>query len=187
LYGKDYTVIYNLLDDDIKQIQKTNKSDTLHFITCSRLTSEKGWYRIIKMVKKFKDSGKKFTWDIYTSNNHSLYAELIINELSKYSEVKFHEPNLNILPIVAEKDYLVQLSDTEAFCYSIYEALQVGTPCITTNFSSAIEQIEDGKNGYILNMELSNIDLKKIFNEIPNKYKFEEKSNEYDWINFLES
>ena len=56
------------------------------------------------------------------------------------------------------------------------------TPCIVTNFPSAHEVIRDGENGYILEMDLSNLDLEKIFNNIPVITDFEELASEKDWI-----
>jgi glycosyltransferase involved in cell wall biosynthesis len=86
-----------------------------------------------------------------------------------------------------DADYLVQVSDTEGFCYSIYEALQVDTPCIVTDFPSAFEQVKDGKSGYILKMDLSNLDIDKIYNKIPTQISFTEKSTEEDWIKLFKN
>jgi glycosyltransferase involved in cell wall biosynthesis len=41
-------------------------------------------------------------------------------------------PRLDIRDYIADADYLVQLSDTEAWSYSVLESLSLGTPVITT-------------------------------------------------------
>ena len=75
----------------------------------------------------------------------------------------------------------MQLSDTEGYCYFVNECLQYGTPVISTNYPSAYESIEDGVNGYLLDMDLSNLDVDKIVNYIPNNFNYKEKGNIEDW------
>ena len=49
----------------------------------------------------------------------------------------------------------------------------------------AYESVEEGKNGYIVDMNLSNLDIDKIINKIPNKFEYKEKCTEEDWIKLL--
>lgn len=179
LYGIKSVVIYNLLDIEFK----TEK--VLNFITASRMGREKGFERIIEMAKRLKAGNYKFVWHIYGDIPELQYKNEIFEKLKEFPEIVIMKPRLDILSFIANADYLVQLSDTEAFCYSIYEALQVGTPCIVTEFPSAYEQIVEGKNGYILKFDLSNLDIDKIYNEIPKDGGFTEKSTEKDWIKFI--
>ena len=63
---------------------------------------------------------------------------------------------------VSKADYLVHLSDGEAFCFSISEALEMGTPCITMDIPVLRELgFEDGKHGYIIPKDL-NFDCNKL-------------------------
>ena len=94
-------------------------------------------------------------------------------------------PTRDIFDYIAEADYGVQLSDTEGYSYFINECLQYGTPVICTNFPSAYEIMEDGINGYILDMELSNLDIDKIVNNIPKNFKYTEKCKISDWTKLL--
>lgn len=86
--------------------------------------------------------------------------------------------------IIGQYHYLVQLSDTEGFPYSVYESLQCLTPVISTDYPSVHELIKDGENGYILDMELSNFDMKKIL-KVPKITTFKEKSSPEDWFSFI--
>ena len=95
------------------------------------------------------------------------------------------KPSHNFFDYIVEADYGVQLSDTEGYSYFINECLEYGTPVLCTNFPSAYESIEDEKNGYILDMQLSNLNINKIVNNIPNNFNYKEKCTEKDWINFL--
>ena len=58
---------------------------------------------------------------------------------------------MDIQPYIARADYLVQLSDSEAWSYSILEALVLNVPVLVCPFPSTAEMgIKDGENGYIL-------------------------------------
>lgn len=172
-------VIYNLLEQ--RPIPKKKKSDKLSFITLSRISREKGFERMLIMAEKMKDVD--YVWNVYgdTSNN---YAKSIIPKFQKYRQINFCGITSTPLHEIAKHDYLVQLSDTEGFPYSVYESLQCLTPVISTDYPSVHELIEHGKNGYILDMELSNFDINMIKN-VPKIINFNEKSTEKDWFEFL--
>lgn len=68
----------------------------------------------------------------------------------------------DIRPYIASATYLVQLSDSEAWSYSILEALTQNVPVIVTGFPSAHEMgIKDGENGYILPFDM-NFDVNRL-------------------------
>lgn len=179
MYGVKSQVIYNLLDLE----QKIDK--VLIFITASRIGVEKGFERMAIMAEKLKQKGKKFIWWVFGDISSPAYKERVFKFLGKHPEFVIMPPRLDILGYIKRADYLVQLSDTEAFCYSIYEALQLGTPCIVTEFPSAYEQVKPGENGYIVKFDLSDLDADKIFDEIPKNGGFVEKSTEKDWIKLI--
>jgi glycosyltransferase involved in cell wall biosynthesis len=58
---------------------------------------------------------------------------------------------VDVQPFIKRADYVVQLSDAEAYSYSILEALTNNVPVICTPFESAAEQgVVDGETGYIV-------------------------------------
>ena len=134
---------------------------------------------MLKLATELKRAGVKFRWTIFT--DLSLYNQKPFN----LEEITYMKPSHNFFDYVVEADYGVQLSDTEGYSYFINECLQYGTPVITTNFPSAYESVEDGINGYILDMNLSNLDIDKLINNIPNKFEYKEKCVEKDWINLI--
>lgn len=72
---------------------------------------------------------------------------------------------LDIKPYIAKADYLVQLSGTEAFSYSLLEALELHTPVIVTPLAQNADMgIIDRKNAYIVPFEVDGFDVKKILN-----------------------
>jgi glycosyltransferase involved in cell wall biosynthesis len=109
-----------------------------------------------------------FVWTIYGDNSHQPnYFEEMKRKFSQFQEVHFVGFKVDVTGGLEEADYLVQLSDFEGCPYAVLEALQMEVPCILTDFPSAFELVEEGKNGYIVPMNMKGIDIKKIANEIP--------------------
>ena len=134
---------------------------------------------MLKLAQELKKANIKFRWTIFTDLN--LYGKKPFN----LEEIVYMKPSHDFMDYITEADYGVQLSDTEGYSYFINECLQYGTAVICTNFPSAYESIEDGKNGYILKMDLSNLDINKIVNYIPKNFIYKEKTSEEDWVKLL--
>ena len=62
---------------------------------------------------------------------------------------------------MAWADCLWQLSDYESQCMVMYESLICGTPCVCTDFPTAVQELTDGR-GITLKKDLSDLDLEKI-------------------------
>jgi glycosyltransferase involved in cell wall biosynthesis len=174
-------IIHNLLDNALK-LPKKRKNKVLNLITVSRLSSEKGFKRMVKFAELLELNKINYIWNVYGK----IYQEYT-NDFLHLPKVKFQGVTTEPLNEIVKADYLVQLSDTEGFAYSVYEALQTKTPCIITPFLSGKEQITHGVNGWIVPFDLQNIDLKTIINNIPVVTTFEELGKEEHWINFLEN
>lgn len=142
------------------------------FLTLSRLEAEKGGKILVNMLERFSEANKRFIWIICGGGSEQ---SDIVRILSKH-------PNVILLPssvenkwILPKVDYLVQTSLCESYCYSAREALSVGVPVIGTNIPELRKIIKDGKTGYLVNMDLSNLDIDKIFNERPNVGQYTEQ------------
>jgi glycosyltransferase involved in cell wall biosynthesis len=173
-------VIYNLLDKNCP-IHPKQENDKLTLITASRISREKGFERMLLLSTHLNNEGVKFVWNVYGSINGT-YAKYVIRRAPK--NMVFHGYKPDVSKEVSQSDYIVQLSDSEGFPYSTYEALQQLTPVITTDYPSAKEQVKDGVNGWILDFDLS--DWKKILENRIILTKFEHKSTLKDWVKFLE-
>ena len=134
---------------------------------------------MLKLAQELKKAKVKFRWTIFTDLN--LYNQKPFD----MEEIVYMQPSHNFWDYIVEADYGVQLSDTEGYSYFINECLEYGTPVICTDFPSAHECLEDGKSGYILDMDLKNLDIDKIVNHIPKNFKYVPKCKEEDWIKIL--
>lgn len=178
-------VIYNLLDNTQKYAPK-KKNKILSLITCSRLSGEKGFERMHIMAKQMDSLGIDYVWNIFGDDSHA-YGKQLLKQFTDCPNVHFKGITTEPFKEINKADYLVQLSDTEGFAYSVYEAMQVKTPCIITPFASGKEQITHGINGYIVPFEMDNIPFEDIFRRDLKVPEFEELGKEEHWDSFFES
>ena len=163
------TVLHNLTFPE--------KNQSLILISATRLdTPEKGQKRMVALAKELKNKGISFIWLIFA--NRPLPDAT--------PEMVFMEPVADVRPFIKKADYLVQLSDSEAFCYSMIEALEEGTAVITTPLPVLDElNIRDGKEGYIFPFDMQNIDVNKLLKVPKVRYKYDNESLIEDWRNIL--
>lgn len=159
----DVEVCYNPLT-----IDKPKK--ILKLISATRLTKEKGKDRMIKLADALDKAGVPYEWRIFTNDSLPIPNKNVI----------YMKPRLDIRDYIADADYLVQLSDTEAFSYSILESLCLGTPVIITPIPSSIEMgVKHGLNGYILDFSMKDIPIMDIYKKIPN-FTFKPPKDRYN-------
>lgn len=161
---KKVEIAYNPISVD-----KPNK--VLKLISPTRLSKEKGRERMIQLAEALIRKGIKFIWLVFTDGD--------IPQLPGFIKMPV---DIDVRDYIAEADYLVQLSDTEGYCYAVMEAWLLGTMTITTPVPSFYEQgLVDGKNGYIIDFEMPNVDnfVDKIYKGV-HKAKYEPKQDGYE-------
>lgn len=142
----------------------------LKLISATRLTKEKGKDRMIILANELTKKGIPFIWLVFTNDKNAIDNPNVI----------YVNPRLDIRNYIAEADYLVQLSDTEAWSYSVLESLCIGTPVITTPIPCFEEMgVKTGVNGYILDWKMHDIPVEDIYNKIPT-FTFKAPKDIYD-------
>lgn len=135
------------------------------FIILSRAGKEKGIERVIELYDRFAAAGKDFCFFICSESvDPSVKADI-----EKRERIVFIKPTAYNQELIKGADYLIQLSLGETYCYSIREALQRQVPVIVSDIPEFNKIVQDGKNGFILKDDFSNLDVNKIFNS---KLKF---------------
>ena len=125
----------------------------LHLLSATRLSAEKGFERMQKLATALDNAGVRYVWTIYTDSNLRIDSPNVI----------YAGTRLDIRDYVADADYLVQLSDTEGYPYSLLEALSLGTPVIVTDLpSNPDSQVVDGENAIVLPFDMSMIPVERI-------------------------
>ena len=161
--GLPTKVCYNPLSVD-----KPKK--VLKLISATRLTKEKGKDRITILANALTKANIPFLWLVFTNDRNAIDNPNVI----------YMNPRLDIRDFIAGSDYLVQLSDTEAWSYSVLESLVLGTPVIVTPIPCFEEMgIKSGINGYVLPFDMKNIPINDIYNNIP-KFEFKAPKDIYD-------
>jgi tRNA U54 and U55 pseudouridine synthase Pus10 len=83
-------------------------------------------------------------------------------------------------------DYLVQMSDSEAFGYSIVEALEQGTAIVTSPLDVLPElEIEEGKHGYVIPWDIKKFDCKILLKVPQFTYKRDNEKIVKQWRKLL--
>lgn len=174
-FGYDSIVQYNILD------KKMEEDKPMIFISLTRATREKGIHRIVALCNLFRKQKRKFMWLLCGSAMEQA-PELIKQQLLNMPEVLLIPAHHNNKALISMADYLVQLSDTESFCYSAYEALIMGKPVIITDFPESKNIVKQGKNGYIIPRDESKYNktlVDKIFDKVPTDISYEDRCD-YD-------
>ena len=132
--------------------------------------------RCIKFARLLDKAGIEYIW-LYFGNKPMLGSP----ERMIYGGLR-----QNIKPYIAKADYLVQLSGSEAFSYSLLESLECQTPVIVTPLEQNKDMnIVDGENAYIVPFEVDGFDAKKILNIPKFEYKHDNASIIKQWRKLL--
>lgn len=154
--GRKLTRVYNPI-----VVPKPRK--VLNLISATRLTREKGRDRIIKLGNILDHHNIPYVWTIYTNDVNTISNPNII----------YRTPRLDIIDMIGNSDYLVQLSDTEGYCFSVVEALSIGTPVIVTDCPVFKELgIKNGVNGFVLPFDMGKVPVDEIYKGLK-KFSYE--------------
>ena len=162
--GLDCELCYNpILIDKPKKV--------LNLISATRLTQEKGKDRMVKFAQILEQNNIPYIWTIFTDDTNKI----------RNPNMVYMKPRLDIVDFIANADFLVQLSDKgEGFGYTPVEALTVGTPVIVTKCPAFLEVgVKDGENGFVLDFDMNNIDIQKIYKSSL-KFKYEPKKDAWN-------
>ena len=157
-FGLPAELAYNPLT-----VEKPKKM--LRLVSATRLTKEKGGHRIAKLAQAFDDAGIPYTWEVFTNSAGDAAA-------NKNPNIVFRDVRLDIRDQIANANYLVQLSDTEAYSYSVIESLALGTPVIVCPWPCIQDLgVVDKVNGFVLPFDMSEIPVNEIYKGLK-KFKY---------------
>lgn len=150
----------------------------LNLISATRLTYEKGGRRMEQLWKALEDAHIPYIWTIFTTDKPRI----------KSPNIRYVSPRLDVVNYMANNDYIVQLSDNEGYCYSVIEALSVGTQAIVTDCPVFRELGVNEKNAFILPFDMSYIPVKEIYERAcqPDFREFEFSVPDDRWAEILE-
>lgn len=153
--GHDVELCYNPI-----VIDKPRK--VLHLVSATRLTQEKGKGRMKILADMLTRSNIPFIWTVFTNDFVPIDNPNVI----------YMKPSLSVTDYIADADYLVQLSDTEGYSYTVLEALSLGVPVICTPCPVYAEMGMNEKNSIILPFDMSEIPVDKIYAGLKKGFKY---------------
>lgn len=166
LTGIECEVIYNPVALD-------EPKPLLKLISATRLTREKGKERMKLLGSILDRYGVQYQWLIFTND-----TKVIDNE-----NIVYMSPRLNITSYIKDADYLVQLSDCEAYCYSVVESLMLGKPVIVTDLPVYKEIGIDETMSIKLPLDFKDFPVDKL----KTKWKFKYTPPKSEWDKYLDN
>ena len=139
------------VDSILKKGKKMQlKGTPAKFVTVSRIDHFKGFDRIHEALTKLYDEGYRLKWTI-VGDGEALYDYKNLYANSSFAEdVKFIGAKPNPFPYVVESDVFALLSRYEGIPNTIYEALILGVPVLSTDVGGVNTQITNGENGWLV-------------------------------------
>ena len=142
----------------------------LKLISATRLTREKGKERMERLGRLLDQKEIQYQWLVFTNDRKVIDNDNIV----------YMSPRLDITSFIADADMLVQLSDCEAYCYSVVESLMLGKPVIVTDLPVYKELGITDEVSYKLPLDFKDIDIKKIEELKGKKIKYTPPKEEWD-------
>lgn len=118
-------------------------------VTVGRLSKEKGQDLAIKVLDRLKKEGYLVRWYCVGEGNARGEYETMIKAYHLEGDFVLLGATPNPYPYMNAADLYVQTSRHEGFCLTLAEARCLNKAIVTTDFTGAREQIEDGKTGVI--------------------------------------
>lgn len=159
---KDIThVIYNFYDKEyvIKMGNEEYEYESQKpvMLSVGRMTPQKRYLRFLKVLKRLKNEGKKFSWHILGLGFDEVEIKEKIKEYGLQENVYLDGVTDNPYKYMKNCDLFVLPSGWEGFPTVTIEAKMLRCPVLATDVSGIREQMEHGKNGWIVDNDEESI------------------------------
>ncbi|MEE0726654.1 MAG: glycosyltransferase, partial [Clostridium saudiense] len=155
-------------------------------LTIGRLVYQKGYEYAIEAAKYLKNKNIDFRWYVIGEGDLKNQLKNIVKDYNLQDNFKFLGTFTNPYPFIKECNIYCQPSRFEGFGLAIAEARILNKPIVATNFDIVYDQIRDGENGLIAEMNGYSvskniqrlIEEKNLKRKIINNIKMEQVSTE---------
>ena len=154
---RNLRVIYNPVDDvSIREKAEESVADSkfiegqIKLVSVGRLVSQKGYDRLLPILKRLHDEGYPFVMNILGDGPDRSELERFISSNEMESYVSLMGFTSNPYSYVKASDLFVCSSRSEGYSTAVTEALILGLPVITTLCSGMKELLGDGEYGVIV-------------------------------------
>lgn len=131
----------------------TDKFDGFRILTVARLSAEKGQEMIPGILMRLRAEGYNVRWYCVGDGDTRSMLEDLIKRNGLEEHFILLGTKQNPYNYINQCDIYVQPSKHEGYCLSLAEARAFHKPIVTTDFVGAREQIDHGKNGFIVDYD----------------------------------
>ena len=152
---------------DEKEVFKNVDDSIAKIVTVGRLVALKGYDLAIDTAKLLDKKGVQFKWYVIGEGPERDNIEKLIKKNELEDKFILLGQKANPYPYIKNSDIYVQTSRFEGFGLAIAEAKILEKVVITTNFDTAYNQIDNGQNGIISEMDSVHIcnEIIKVIND----------------------
>lgn len=144
-------VINNPITDSFKLKNQKTRNNPIQYITVGRLSKEKGYERIIKLLSKIQFP---FHYTIIGNGPEKEHIFSLIEDYGLTDKVTHISFTKEVATHLSNSDFFLQGSYFEGFPNCLIESCSVGTPVIAFKAPGGTKEIiEDGVNGFLVENE----------------------------------
>ena len=159
--GKTVYDYYSTVKDEKKKIianpiNGENLPDRLvgerrRVVSVGRLDKQKNFPLIIKSFSKLPDKFDEYILDIYGEGPERPYLQGLIDDVKMTDRITLCGAKQNLLSLIRDADLFVLPSNYEGFPNALLEAMAIGLPVISTDFSTGIaRELILPENGHVV-------------------------------------
>ncbi len=127
-------------------------SDQWNFLSVGRLNPQKGFDFAVQAARRMKEKGYRFQWFIIGTGELREKLEQQIAGAKVADQLILLGARENPYPYIKGCDLLIQPSRYEGKSVVLDEAKILGKPVLASNYSTVRDQIQNGKEGLIVEM-----------------------------------
>lgn len=153
LYRKT-SVIYNpmIMEEHYRGMAlRTEKQKRI--VSVARLEKQKNPEMQLNAFKLFLDSHPDYTMTMYGSGNYRQQVAQMVTDMELEGKVLLPGAVKGVWDEIASAECFVMSSWFEGMPNALLEAMCLGLPCVSTKVSGAVDLIESGENGILVELD----------------------------------
>ena len=153
---------------------RASQKGIVSFVSCFRFEPIKQPLLIIKALKRVKECGYDFHWTFIGDGEQLEESKALTVSYDLQNEITFLGYCENPYPYIAKADFYVQFSKYEGLPNTIWEALALGVPVITSDIGAVKDQVFNEVTGMVIEPKLSSlIDALLVAADPDNRARFD--------------
>lgn len=152
---KKSAVIFNPLDLGAYEAaalacEEKKEEKKKEIVSVARVIEQKNPMMLLNAFSRISDKYPDYKLVFYGDGDMRQLVLSKAEELGLADRVKAPGSEKNIFEKIKDSELFVMTSDYEGMPNALIEAMCIGLPCISTKVSGAVDVIEDGKNGLLI-------------------------------------